>query len=610
LDPQLLKALSTNKTSRLGDLKTANAAVFQAIDTGFAQDRKNVLDSLAAAAPDNIKAALSGIDVSKLTGDAPDAAVQAALTAANIDAQTREGIVAAIDATNVFAPEINDPSLPLAANPAIQTQLAKSDLADFAGAAGLKQPASDALLAATDSLDTLDDDVLQALVASNGITEADAKALGLRLSLHHLAGGHADAVQALATSPNGAVTNVKDLMSVPDDQLVALLRTAKVQPEPGTAIEDLAGSIKAKLAAAYPFEALRAQFGKPDTAKLAASAVLLAPLAAQNPQMFSRDFASLNLGNADATTTAQLASAHADIAKLVRHYPGLGLEDAASTGASADIATKISTRLALVDTVMQQNPNAEFLALDYMPDSADMTALKSDGLADADRNAVLKTFKAHQRVFAVTDDALASAKVLEGGYASAIDIAKEDPEVFAARTGLAANRAKSIHDRASDTLSGVSAVVGSFVDVVKGGFGKLGVGNLFGDVSDALKQIDGYADMFGPVDGCNCSDCESILSPSAYFVDLMYFIEQHITTKCFAGALATHELNLRMRRPDLWTLPLTCDNTNTLLPTLQVVNEILEAFIAHHINPALDLGNSKSLSQIISLPGRAFAPSA
>ena len=38
-------------------------------------------------------------------------------------------------------------------------------------------------------------------------------------------------------------------------------------------------------------------------------------------------------------------------------------------------------------------------------------------------------------------------------------------------------------------------------------------------------------------------------------------------------------MNLKTRRPDLWTLPLTCENTDTLVMYLSIVNEVLVAFL-------------------------------
>ena len=42
------------------------------------------------------------------------------------------------------------------------------------------------------------------------------------------------------------------------------------------------------------------------------------------------------------------------------------------------------------------------------------------------------------------------------------------------------------------------------------------------------------------------------------------------------------------RRPDIQHLPLTCENTNTALPYLDVVNEIMEFFIANRLSLQLD----------------------
>ena len=40
-----------------------------------------------------------------------------------------------------------------------------------------------------------------------------------------------------------------------------------------------------------------------------------------------------------------------------------------------------------------------------------------------------------------------------------------------------------------------------------------------------------------------------------------------------------HPLYLKRRRPDLWSLRLTCENTHTLIPYLTIVNEVLEAYL-------------------------------
>ena len=84
-----------------------------------------------------------------------------------------------------------------------------------------------------------------------------------------------------------------------------------------------------------------------------------------------------------------------------------------------------------------------------------------------------------------------------------------------------------------------------------------------------------YSTLFGSLDVCNCEHCQSLYSPSAYFVDTLRFIDN-----C-PQPTATSPLQVLLgRRPDLEHIELTCENTNTELPYVDLVNEILEAAVA------------------------------
>lgn len=85
--------------------------------------------------------------------------------------------------------------------------------------------------------------------------------------------------------------------------------------------------------------------------------------------------------------------------------------------------------------------------------------------------------------------------------------------------------------------------------------------------------------LFGAMDFCACDHCRSVLSPAAYLVDLLLFIDQSDPP---AGT-ENPQTVLLDRRPDIQHLPLTCENTNTALPYLDVVNETLEYFIANTV---------------------------
>src|SRR5258708_5475405 len=125
--------------------------------------------------------------------------------------------------------------------------------------------------------------------------------------------------------------------------------------------------------------------------------------------------------------------------------------------------------------------------------------------------------------------------------------------------------------------------------------------------------------LFGSLDFCECVECRSVLSPAAYLVDLLQFLDHKAAE--WQGFLADWkkkhnnspypfknqaELNHYLgdwrsrnrgkpdpktekipyevfveRRPDVPNLPLTCENTNMAMPYIDIVNEILEYFVAH-----------------------------
>ena len=83
--------------------------------------------------------------------------------------------------------------------------------------------------------------------------------------------------------------------------------------------------------------------------------------------------------------------------------------------------------------------------------------------------------------------------------------------------------------------------------------------------------------LFGSTDGVECSHCESTISPAAYFVDNMAFVGRAVASDGTAGNALDE---LLARRPDLGTLQLTCANTETELPQIDVLVEIFEAIAA------------------------------
>lgn len=94
--------------------------------------------------------------------------------------------------------------------------------------------------------------------------------------------------------------------------------------------------------------------------------------------------------------------------------------------------------------------------------------------------------------------------------------------------------------------------------------------------------------LFGDMDYCACDHCRSILSPAAYLVDLLQFIDLKRYDSSGKELPKTYGMEnpldvLLSRRPDIQHLPLTCENTNTPLPYIDLVNETLEFYVAQHL---------------------------
>ncbi len=97
--------------------------------------------------------------------------------------------------------------------------------------------------------------------------------------------------------------------------------------------------------------------------------------------------------------------------------------------------------------------------------------------------------------------------------------------------------------------------------------------------------------LFGSLDVCACEHCVSLYGPAAYFVDILRFLD------AISGKQTPLQL-LLARRPDLEFIELTCDNSTTPLPYVDLANELLEAAIVPRtfkiafgagLNPATDL---------------------
>jgi hypothetical protein len=94
--------------------------------------------------------------------------------------------------------------------------------------------------------------------------------------------------------------------------------------------------------------------------------------------------------------------------------------------------------------------------------------------------------------------------------------------------------------------------------------------------------------LFGSLDFCECASCRSVYSPAAYFVDVLRFLGDRGTQGKSVNTGKSVRQVLLERRPDLGEIELSCENTETVLPYIDLVNEILEDMVAPPFAVTLD----------------------
>jgi hypothetical protein len=202
-----------------------------------------------------------------------------------------------------------------------------------------------------------------------------------------------------------------------------------------------------------------------------------------------------------------------------------------------------------------------------------------DALEAPARQAALRL----ERLYQITPSNGAMATLSRLGFDSAQRVARVTEAEFLARFGeefanpreaaLAHRKAQQVHGTILNTA--VDYLVqrgGPRVYALAGRDGQQGLA--------AGEEVPGKATLetlFGNLDYCACDHCKSVLSPAAYFVDLLEMLDLHDVPH--AGD--DPQTVLFERRPDLANLLLTCENTNVAMPYVDLVNEVLEHYVAH-----------------------------
>ncbi|HET9279046.1 MAG TPA: Tc toxin subunit A, partial [Flavitalea sp.] len=192
--------------------------------------------------------------------------------------------------------------------------------------------------------------------------------------------------------------------------------------------------------------------------------------------------------------------------------------------------------------------------------------------------------KTLERLYQLTPSNEAMQALSKTGLTSALQITKYTKGEFMMKYGntfSSTKEAELTFNKASEVQSAVMNLATSYLTARSAP----NVYGITGKLQKEENEIIAYPtleELFGNMDYCACDHCKSVLGAAAYLVDLLQFIDLEDMPHEKQNPIAV----LLKRRPDIQHLQLTCENTNTILPYIDIVNEILEYYV---INGNLDM---------------------
>lgn len=218
-----------------------------------------------------------------------------------------------------------------------------------------------------------------------------------------------------------------------------------------------------------------------------------------------------------------------------------------------------------------------------------------DQFVALERRQIVEQITRIQRVYQITPNDDAMNVLLKKGVDSAYAVTRYDQDEFVQsfkdEVGGEAN-ARLIHAKSQQVHNTVLNVAVSYLAASNAP--GIGVHSPAGILNPApsgpnpnASDVIAYPTLealLGEMDYCACEHCRSILSPAAYLVDLLQYIDLRRYDSQGVELPKTYEEQnpldvLLDRRPDIQHLPLTCENTNTPLPYIDLVNEALEYYV-------------------------------
>ena len=236
--------------------------------------------------------------------------------------------------------------------------------------------------------------------------------------------------------------------------------------------------------------------------------------------------------------------------------------------------------------VLSRHDLAALLHVDFHDPAGRARYLEATAAAGADVG-LLKTAQRLARIVPLADPVAraaghvphrAVARLAARGLTSAHQVAEIPESVFVGEHADAFDGderlAREAHRRAVQVRAAVRHAAANVRDIASPYFRAIHGGQLDSRLAGYVENIPGYQELFGSLNYVGCEDCGSIFGPAAYFFDLMRITERYITKESPA---IPPGYKLSERRQDLFSdLLLTCANTNSAVPYVVLVNDVLK----------------------------------
>lgn len=592
LDLKALRQLAKTRRMKVSEAAREGGGAFVALAEIKRRSLLSAMYRHFPELPQSVENKLADLTAEEVASGKVEEIVKKAIAKASLDPKERERLIATLAeiglADKVRAPLEVSPELEIDKVPGLTTELERATVAEITRIAGLNEASSKAVLGRAAGIGGLNEQRIATLVIERKLNKKDAMRLGVIAGMSQFLGGDTEVVERLGKARfrtlGGKIADLPDLLKVDTAELSKVMDPKLASSDPKAAAA-AASALKTRVEQRFPAVGITARLALQGAEVLDKTIQTTRKVLAENPDALDAAPGTIKIGEAEAKSLRSLQA-------TILSYPGMGLKELITKGSATSAAAKIQKTVSLYDRFAAQNSDRNFLHFDPTPGSEDISKFDFSGIPQAAHAGIISTAKARARSYAVGGDVGTASALVQGGFHSAMAIAQSNPDDIALWTGLSKDEAKIVYSSAKDMRASITNIIATLVDEMRWKVpGLLWGGWQFEDVTDGLKKLPGYEELFGDQSFCDCKHCDSVLGPAAYFVDLMTFVDENVTSKVFTGAKADHALKLQTRRPDLWTVPLTCDNTNDLVPTLEIINEILEIALARRADAGINVND-------------------